>query len=48
MAKSKAPPVWLIPAYLLIVLSPPEARAALALVGALDVFVRFRDQQGNP
>lgn len=41
-------PVWLIPAYLLIVLSPPEAMAALALVGALDVFVRFRDQQGNP
>ena len=41
-------PVWLIPAYLLIVLSPPEAMAALALVGAVDVFVRFRDQQGNP
>ena len=41
-------PVWLIPAYLMIVLSPPEAMAALALVGAVDVFVRFRDQQGNP
>ena len=41
-------PAWLIPAYLLIMLSPPEAMAALALVGAVDVFVRFRDQQGNP
>ena len=41
-------PAWLIPAYLMIVLSPPEAMAALALVGAVDVFVRFRDQQGNP
>ena len=41
-------PAWLIPAYLMIVLSPPEAMAALALVGALDEFVRFRDQQGNP
>lgn len=41
-------PAWLIPAYLMIVLSPPEAVAALALVGAVDVFVRFRDQQGNP
>ena len=41
-------PAWLIPAYLLIMLSPPETMAALALVGAVDVFVRFRDQQGNP
>lgn len=40
-------PAWLIPVYLFVLLLPPEGMATLALVGAVDVFVRFRDQQGN-
>ncbi len=36
---------WALPAYVLLVYFPPQALAALALVGAVDVFVRFRVQQ---
>ncbi len=41
------PPVWLAPAYLLILFFPPQALAGLALLGAVDTFVRFRAQQGR-
>lgn len=37
-------PRWLAVAYLMLALFPPEAVAVLALVGALDAFIRFREQ----
>lgn len=40
------PPVWLLPLYLMITFFPPEALATLALIGAIDPFIHFRDQQG--
>lgn len=40
-------PVWLLPPYLMITFFPPEALATLALIGAIDPFIHFRDQQGT-
>ncbi len=36
---------WLIPMYLLLAFSPPEALATLALIGVVDTFVHFRVQE---
>ena len=36
--------LWLLPAYVLLFLLPPEALVTLALVGSVDAFVHFRIQ----
>lgn len=41
------PSGWLAPVYLLVIFFPPQAMATLALLGAVDTFVRFRVQQGR-
>lgn len=38
---------WLIPVYLLLFLLPPQALVTLAALGAVDVFVHFRAQEGR-
>ncbi|MFN5746864.1 MAG: hypothetical protein ACK443_12390 [Methylococcaceae bacterium] len=40
--------LWLIPIYLMVLIYPPQGLVALALIGALDPFVHFRQQQGQP
>ena len=47
LAVKNIPMGWAIPAYLLVVYFPPQGIAALALLGALDTFVRFRVQRGQ-
>jgi len=38
---------WLIPVYLLLFLLPPQALVTLAVLGAVDVYVHFRVQEGQ-
>ena len=40
----RLPRLWMLPAWLLLLLAPPEILVTLALVGSVDAFVHFRDQ----
>lgn len=40
----RLPRLWMLPAWLLLLLAPPEILVTLALVGSVDAFVHFRTQ----